>query len=177
MTSMTVLPICQYENNSHQRIMVKEPMCLRSCSGLLRALGLALLCTNGARENGRVTPVNVWCFKPRHWLRSTQANNSVPLKVYEGGSMKEWLCTLFNRVLECNPQPSPTYPTPSPPNSPSLSHRKLLAWVESITTGCATKAIIKSIMWPELLSNLSQALLLSLACQRCCLYVVSALER
>lgn len=178
MTSMTVLPICQYENNSHQRIMVKEEATrLRSCPGLLRALGLALLCTNGAGENGRVTPVNVWCFKPRQWLLSTQANNSVPLKVYEGGSTKEWLYSLLNRVLECNPQPTPIYLNPSLPNSPSLSHRKLLAWVESITTGCASKAIIKSIMWPELLSNLSQALLLSLPCQRCCLYVVSALER
>lgn len=174
---MTVLPICQYENNSHQRIMAKEAMRLPSCSGLLRALGLALLGTNGARENGRVTPVNVWRFKPRQWLLSTQANNSVPLKVYEGGSMKEWLYTLFNRVLERNPPAHPLIPHPSPPNSPSLSHRKLLAWVESITTGCATKAIIKSIMWPELPSNLSQALLLSLPCQRCCLYVVSALER
>lgn len=159
--------------------MVKEAMGLHSCWGLLRALGLAFMCTNGARENGRVTPVNIWCFKPRQWLLSIQANNSVPLKVYEGGSTKEWLYTLFNRMLECSPHPTPplTPPLPSPPNSPSLSHRKLLAWVESITTGCATKAIIKSIMWPELPSNLSQALLLSLPCQRCCLYVVSALER
>lgn len=151
-------------------------MCLPSCSGLLRALGLALLCTNGARENGHVTPVSVWCFKPRQWLLSTQANNSVPLKVYEGGSTKEWLYTLFNSAWMQSPA-HPLLPHPSPPNSPSLSHRKLLAWVESITTGCATKAIIKSIMWPELQSNLSQALLLSLPCQRCCLYVVSALER
>lgn len=117
MTRLTVLPICQYENNSHQRIMAKEATCLRSHSGLLRAPGLALLCTNGAQENGRVTPVNVWCFKPRRWLLSTQANNSVPLKVYsmqEG--LKEWLHTLLNKVLERNPQahPHPHLPPPLP---------------------------------------------------------------
>lgn len=44
-----------------------------------------------------------------------------------------------------------------------LSHRKLLARLESVTTGCATKTIIKSIMWLELPGRAQSAALRSSA--------------
>lgn len=42
------------------------------------------LSANGGGENGRVTPVNVLCFKPRQLLSLSQAHNFMPLKVPRG---------------------------------------------------------------------------------------------
>lgn len=60
---------------------------------------------------------------------------------------------------------------PPPPHHTRTFHRKLLKWVESITTSCGPKTIIKSIMCRELPSNLPQSLLIALPLQRFCMCV------
>lgn len=42
------------------------------------------LSANGGGENGRVSSVNVLCFKPRQLLSLLQAHNFMPLKVPKG---------------------------------------------------------------------------------------------
>lgn len=103
------------------------------------------LSTNGGGENGRVTPVNVLCFKPRQLLSLLQAHNFMPLKVPKG-EKSEWRrkggrwalkwssCRVFLPLVLFMPDSLP------------LSCWKLLAFLESIKTSWGFKVIIKSIM-------------------------------